>query len=363
MQQAGPEDVMGQFCKVLPVHSSGQACADEAANAGARHHLRTNTCFAQRFDHTDVRYSSNGTAAQSQPYAARLKFMQQPGHPGQLYSVKPESPAAARIREIAGIADTLRAPRPYLAASRRGRLTRTIDAVITWVRHHLPALHWLGAAAFAAALFLYWRIAGFTIRLVTAGAIAWPDLPAPCVLALWHGSAPAFLCAIARKRPKAQMAIMVSHDPRGDSLALLCRLMGMRVVRGDSLHGGWEAVIEMSEVVEAGGCAVITPDGGGPAKFAKPGAAVLAAATGAPIITVGANCSPALAEPKKWDAPRNPLPFSRVAIAVAEPFQVPAEHDAESLEACRRLLQQKLEDAGAEADRRLVSTGPAASRG
>ncbi|MBZ5522909.1 MAG: DUF374 domain-containing protein [Acidobacteriia bacterium] len=278
----------------------------------------------------------------------------QPEHLPQLYSdSKPEGDAARRIRELAQIADQLRYTQMSEAVGGRRRLTRRIDALIGWVREHAPVLHKAGAALFALLLFVYCRWVGLTARLVTAGAGAWPDLPASSVLALWHGASPAFLCAVARRRPRVPMAIMVSPDPRGDSLAILCRLMRLRVIRGDRSHGGWEALARMSTELERGACAILTPDGGGPAKFAKPGAVVLAAASGAPLFALGADCAPALTEPNKWDAPRNPLPFGRIAIAISEPIHISAIQDGATLDSGRSRLQQALDQSAVMASEAL----------
>lgn len=81
---------------------------------------------------------------------------------------------------------------------------------------------------------------------------------------------------------------------------------------------------------------------------------MLAAATGAPLLALGADCTPALAEPNKWDAPRNPLPFGRIAIAMSEPIHIPAVHDGATLDSCRSGLQKALDRAAAMASGALA---------
>lgn len=233
--------------------------------------------------------------------------------------------------------------------------TRFLDAGANWLRRNIPVVHWIGAWLFAVTIVVYLRLIAFTVRLVPAGDRKWPDLPAPCVLVLWHGEAPALLAALARQRPKFRLAIMIAGDPRGDALAMIFRMLGMRVIRGQSGNRGWKALAEMATELEQPVCAILTPDGGGPARYAKPGAVALASASRAPVVALGAYCHPALAEPHKWDAPRNPLPWSRVSLAVAEPVAVPEICDSAVLESFRQKLQCELDHAAARAKQALES--------
>jgi lysophospholipid acyltransferase (LPLAT)-like uncharacterized protein len=159
----------------------------------------------------------------------------------------------------------------------------------------------------------------------------------------------AWMCTIAaggncRAKTRPPLAIMVAHDPRGDSLSLLCRLLGLRVVRGDREHGGWQALAELAGEIERGACAIITADGAGPAREAKLGAVALASATGVPLLALGADCHPALSMPHKWDAPRNPIPFSRLAVTTSESSYVSFSLDLSSLEQSRYRLQSMLNE-------------------
>jgi lysophospholipid acyltransferase (LPLAT)-like uncharacterized protein len=109
----------------------------------------------------------------------------------------------------------------------------------------------------------------------------------------------------------------------------------------------------MSDDIERGACAIITADGGGPARVAKVGAVALSSTTGAPLLAVGADCRPALGQPHKWDAARIPLPFGRVAVALCESHLSPILTDRESIEGARLLLQRALDGAAVKAQRAL----------
>jgi hypothetical protein len=226
----------------------------------------------------------------------------------------------------------------------RNLLTRAVDAGISVARRFAPPLHWLGAAIFAAALFIYAWLLALTVRLTTTGERQWPDLPVPCVLAMWHGCVNSWVAAMTFKRPREPLAIMIARDPRGDSLALLCRWLGMRVVRGESGERGWEALAELAREMSRGASAVMTADGTGPALVAKVGAVALASATGAPLIPTGADCRPAIQARRKWDQVRTPLPFGRLTVALGRPHQYPVFTDLSSIEQARRRLEDSLNE-------------------
>jgi lysophospholipid acyltransferase (LPLAT)-like uncharacterized protein len=173
------------------------------------------------------------------------------------------------------------------------------------------------------------------------------------VLAVWHDSAPSLLAAIAKKKPRPSVAIMVATEPRGDSLEVLCRLLGLQVIRGDWEHHGWHSVLRLARLASDGACVVLTPDGSGPRRLARSGALVLAAAAGVPLVPIGADCHPALREPHKWDQPRNPLPFGHLAIATEAPLEFADFADASAMESARQRLEEALTRASSDARRAL----------
>lgn len=174
------------------------------------------------------------------------------------------------------------------------------------------------------------------------GERRWPDVPARCVLALWHQDAPSLLVAFAMRRPTVRSLIMIARDPRGDCIALLCRLLGLDVVRVGGEAGGWKALVELSEALAEGACVIITADGGGPARVAKVGAVALASAVSVPLVPLAADCYPAIEEPHKWDAARNPLPFSSVLVSLGAARSFEPFVDRGSIEQARKWLEEAL---------------------
>jgi lysophospholipid acyltransferase (LPLAT)-like uncharacterized protein len=236
-----------------------------------------------------------------------------------------------------------RNPASDQANAGRNLWTRTIDHLSAFIRRYVPPLHKLSVIVTAVLLYCYaWTVA-FTSRLRTAGETSWPELPAGCVLALWHRHAPSLLVAVLIRKPLAPYSIMISGDSRGDYLALLCRFVGFHVVRGSSEEHGWQALGELARALQSGACVIITADGGGPAGVAKVGAVALASSVSAPLLPLAVDCYPALEERHKWDRARNPLPFGSIAIAVGsgrvfEPFT-----NGEEIERARAWLETELD--------------------
>ena len=226
--------------------------------------------------------------------------------------------------------------------SERNALTRAVDTAFAFVRKYLPPIHWLFAAITAAVMFLYAQIVATTTRLETGGALDWPNVEAPSVLALWHRDAPSLLVAFAKRPPPVRTVIMIARDPRGDYLAMLCRMVGLGVVRGDSESGGWEALHRLVDELSDGACVILTADGGGPARIAKVGAVALASSAGVPLIPLAADCHPAIEERHKWDAARNPLPFGNLSILIGATLRVGLLLDLPSIEEARSRLEVAL---------------------
>ena len=224
----------------------------------------------------------------------------------------------------------------------RNSFTRFVDSGFALVRKYLPPVHAAGSLLTAILFFVYARVVAFTARLKSSGASPWPDVPTPCVLALWHGDAPSLLVVLAKCRPVARLAIMVAGDPRGDFLALLCRMLKLEVVRGSDELGGWTALAELAQRLTQGACVIITVDGGGPARIAKPGALALASAAGVPVVPISADCHPAIQETRKWDTARNPVPFCSLTVIVGPAERLDLFNDVASFEQARSSLEKTL---------------------
>jgi len=65
-------------------------------------------------------------------------------------------------------------------------------------------------------------------------------------------------------------------------------------------------------------------------------------------VPLSADCHPAIVERRKWDAARNPVPFTKVAIAMGEPRTIEPLIDLEMIEQNRQSLQRALEELSVE---------------
>jgi lysophospholipid acyltransferase (LPLAT)-like uncharacterized protein len=94
--------------------------------------------------------------------------------------------------------------------------------------------------------------------------------------------------------------------------------------------------------MRAGRAAGFTLDGPrGPARVAQAGAVWLASATGNPVLPFHLEASSHWSL-RSWDRTQIPKPFSTVALVVGEPFDVPHEASAETLEQARQELERRL---------------------
>jgi len=118
----------------------------------------------------------------------------------------------------------------------------------------------------------------------------------------------------------------------------------VRVWHGARLDvaGGLKALLQLSRDMAAGKPAAFTIDGPrGPVRVAQPGAVWLAKRTGNPVLPFHLEANRHWTT-NSWDRTQIPKPFATVALAIGEPFDVPANAGDEGLEAARRELELRL---------------------
>jgi lysophospholipid acyltransferase (LPLAT)-like uncharacterized protein len=149
------------------------------------------------------------------------------------------------------------------------------------------------------------------------------------------------------------MPISLLGSPHRDGRLILRTVQhfGVRSIVGSSTRGGSKALREMVETVENGGAITLAPDGPrGPRMRASPGVIALAKLTGVPIFpaTFSTTSGKVLST---WDRFLLALPFGRGVLICGEPITVPPDADAAALEAARLILETRLNEITAEADR------------
>jgi hypothetical protein len=151
-------------------------------------------------------------------------------------------------------------------------------------------------------------------------------------------------------RDRAGGVVMVSASRDGDIIADTIAHFGLRPVRGSTGHGGRDALEAMATALRDGGMSagVIVDGPRGPARVAKPGAVLLARATGLPIVPGTWWARPVLRF-RSWDRTMVPLPFARIVFAFSESLLVPAAADESDIERLQNELTRRLADARARA--------------
>lgn len=161
----------------------------------------------------------------------------------------------------------------------------------------------------------------------------------PLVLAFWHNCI--FTATyIWRNR---QIRVMSSDSFDGEWTGRIIRKFGFVKIRGSSSRGAVRALLGMRRELEQGWAVAFTIDGPrGPRFVAKPGAALLARATGAPMVAFHIAMERAWIL-NTWDRSVIPKPFSRGLMRVSRQIVVPADASEADKERFHHELQAALD--------------------
>jgi lysophospholipid acyltransferase (LPLAT)-like uncharacterized protein len=158
------------------------------------------------------------------------------------------------------------------------------------------------------------------------------------VLSFWHGR---ILPATYFFRRRG-IVVITSENFDGEWIAGIIERFGYGTARGSTSRGARKALLQLTRDMAAGKAAAFTVDGPrGPARVAQPGAVWLAKATGNPVVPFHLEAARHWTL-NSWDQTQIPKPFSTVALAMGEPFTVPADADAAGIEAGRVQLEERL---------------------
>ena len=158
------------------------------------------------------------------------------------------------------------------------------------------------------------------------------------IMAFWHGR---ILPATYYFRRRG-IVVITSENFDGEWIAGIIERFGYGTARGSTSRGGRRALLQLTRELDAGRPAGFTIDGPrGPARVAQPGAVWLAKATGHPVLPFHLEADRHWTL-NSWDRTQIPKPFSTVAIAMGEPFHVPADADENGIEVARLELEARL---------------------
>ncbi len=166
----------------------------------------------------------------------------------------------------------------------------------------------------------------------------------PVILSYWHEMhfmGARFLARLNRRGLKVGALVSPSSD--GELAARLGRPWLSEAIRASSSRTGAQGLKQLHEVVTGRRISpLITADGPrGPRREFKPGAILLAQATGAPILPL-AWAGSRVWRLRSWDRFLVPKPFSRIVWAVGEPRRVGRDSTLKDLEPIQRELEATL---------------------
>lgn len=161
--------------------------------------------------------------------------------------------------------------------------------------------------------------------------------PERLIVAFWHGDMIA-LFACLQGRPA-----LVAHSRsfRGVVIGSIATAFGHDTCSLDGTEP--DPLRDLRKALgHPDGCVALAVDGPvGPAFVAKPGAVMLAAQSGARLLPIRIEASPALRFWRRWDTMALPLPFAKVRIEFG-PIVTPAGRDPASLRRATRQLTRIL---------------------
>ena len=160
--------------------------------------------------------------------------------------------------------------------------------------------------------------------------------------ALWHNRLLISPFVLRRFFPQRHGAALISASRDGDLLADAVQRFGYDVVRGSSSRLGASAILQLTQVLAAGGDVVITPDGPrGPAYELGPGIIFLAQKSGAAVLPMNLEYSRCW-RLGSWDRFIVPRPFAKVRVLINRPHNVKSTTTPEEFEGERLALQNTM---------------------
>ncbi len=161
---------------------------------------------------------------------------------------------------------------------------------------------------------------------------------APCYWHQHHVVASTLIRSWVRRGFKA--CFLVSGSVDGEVPERIARAWGAEVIRGSANQSGALALRDMQRMMKNGYSIVTTADGPrGPKYEFKIGAILMARIAGAPIIPICCAAERAWYL-DRWDDFMVPKPFSRIVLAIGEPYTVKSDTALDDLESHREAVQE-----------------------
>jgi lysophospholipid acyltransferase (LPLAT)-like uncharacterized protein len=188
-----------------------------------------------------------------------------------------------------------------------------------WERIQIRVIGWLG----------YWvvKLIGGSLRWQVHGWENWQaaeDLGKRLVYTFWHRE----IFAATWFWRRRGIVVMSGYNFDAQFTARVIEKHGYAIARGSASRGAARALVGMVRAIQRGSDTAFTIDGPrGPRFIAKPGAVMLAKATGAAILCFHIRPARSWVFSKSWDQTEIPRPFSRAAVFIAPAITVPSDTD------------------------------------
>jgi len=163
----------------------------------------------------------------------------------------------------------------------------------------------------------------------------------PFITVTWHNRL-LFYPAMFKRPIRKKTVAMVSASRDGQYVTDICRLFGIRSVRGSSSKKGFVAFTDALKFLEEKCNISITPDGPrGPRYKMSKGPIALASMTGYRVLPVSVNYS-SYWELRSWDKFQIPKPWAKITLVLGNPIKIPADLSDEDTEKWRKTVEDAL---------------------
>lgn len=182
------------------------------------------------------------------------------------------------------------------------------------------------------------------------------DTQQPGLAVYWHQMHIMVSNYLLRRLQKGdRVGFLISPSVSGEVPAAVASRWGATIIRGSSSRTGAQALRDLHLALKKDKLLIaLNPDGPkGPIHEFKTGAILLSRMAGAPILPI-AYAASRCTWWNSWDRFLVPWPFSRIAIVIGEPVQVPRGGGAEELAEWQSRLEKIMADTYTAAEQALV---------
>ena len=160
----------------------------------------------------------------------------------------------------------------------------------------------------------------------------------------------------AQTSPALKLGYLISPSADGDIATTMFGDEGVHIIRGSATRSGAQALREIYLAIRQQKISpIVTPDGPtGPIFQCKPGVAMLAQLSGAPLLPM-AYAGNRVWQLKSWDSFIVPVPFSRIVIGVGPPLTVDKRMAEENFKAACEQMNDRLDELAASCKAQVIA--------